>query len=137
MRVLIDTNVILDILQNRQPFFNDSYDALQVALNKYSVYISATTVTDVVYITRKAFNNCSDQKKALTDFFAQFRICSVKNRQLKQAFSSVMSDFEDAVQAFCAKKYHISYIITRNTKDYKLSPVKAIEPADFNILVGK
>ncbi len=137
MRVLIDTNVILDILQNRQPFFKDSYNALQLALNKCSVYISATTVTDVVYITRKAFNNSLDQKKALKVFFSQFRICAVKNKQLNQAFSSSISYFEDAVQAFCAKHYHVSYIITRNTKDYKLSPVKAIEPADFNILFRK
>ena len=137
MRVLIDTNVILDILQNRQPFFKDSYNAVQFALKKCSVYISATTVTDAVYITRKAFNNSLDQKKALTEFFSQFRVCAVKNKQLKQAFSSSMSDFEDAVQVYCAKSHHVSYIITRNTKDYKLSPVKAIEPADFNTLIGK
>lgn len=137
MRVLVDTNVILDILQNRQPFFKDSFDAVQLALNKCSVYISATTVTDVVYITRKTFNNSSDQKKALIYFFSQFRICGVRNKQLKKAFSSSMLDFEDAVQAFCAKHYHISYIITRNIKDYKLSPVKAVEPADFNILLSK
>ena len=137
MRVLADTNIILDILQNRQPFFKASYVSLQLALKKCTVYISATTVTDVVYITRRFFNNSTEQKKVLADFFSQFKICSVKNKQLKQAFSSEMPDFEDAVQAFCARKNRISYIITRNTKDYKFSPVKAIEPSDFNILIGK
>jgi len=137
MRVLIDTNIIIDILQNRQPFFNGSFDSVQLALQKCSVYVSATTITDVVYITRKAFCNSIDQKNVLMDFFSQFRICSVKKKQLNKAFSSSMSDFEDAVQVFCAKHCHISYIITRNTKDYKLSPVKAIEPMDFITILGK
>ena len=112
MRVLIDTNIILDILQNRQPFFKDSFVTVQMALKKCSVYVSATTVTDVIYITRKAFNNSGAQKKSLIEFFSQFRICGVRNKQLREAFSSPMLDFEDAVQAFCAKHYHVSYIIT-------------------------
>ena len=46
-----------------------------------------------------------------------------------------MPDFEDAVQAFCAKSRRVSYIITRNVKDYNLSPVKAVAPSDFIALM--
>lgn len=55
----------------------------------------------------------------------------INSKDLKFAFTGVMSDFEDALQAYCAKRYHIDYIITRNSKDFQLSPVKAIEPVDF------
>ncbi len=98
MRVLVDTNVVLDLINQRQPFFADSYAAVQLALE---------------------------------NFFSQFRICPVKRNQLKKAFSSAMPDFEDAVQAFCGKHDRVSYIITRNVKDYNLSPIKALTPADF------
>lgn len=137
MRVLVDTNVVLDLINTRQPFFDDSYEAVRLALDKCSPYVSATTVTDSVYITRKAFSDSSDQKKALENFFSQFKICSVKKAQLKKAFSSSMPDFEDAVQAFCAKSRRVSYIITRNVKDYNFSPVKAVAPSDFIALMKK
>jgi len=137
VRVLVDTNVVLDLLSNRQPFFADSYEAVQLALGKCSAYVSAITVADSVYITRKVFPDSSDQKKVLENFFSQFKICPVKRTQLKKAFSSSMSDFEDAVQAFCAKSRRVSYIITRNVKDYNLSPVKAVTPSDFVALMKK
>jgi predicted nucleic acid-binding protein len=131
VRVLVDTNVVLDLINQRQPFFADSYAAVQLALEKCSPYVSAITVTDSVYITRKVFPDSINQKKALENFFSQFRICPVKRNQLKKAFSSAMPDFEDAVQAFCGKHDRVSYIITRNVKDYNLSPIKALTPADF------
>ena len=52
-------------------------------------------------------------------------------KQKNQAFNSPMSDFEDAVQAFCAKNAGEKIIITRNIQDYRLSPVKAVKPKEF------
>ena len=136
MKVLFDTNVVIDIIHNREAFYADSYKALHLAFENCTTCISTTTITDSVYITRKVFTDSKAQKQALSVFFSKFKLCAVKAQQIKAAFLSPMSDFEDAVQAFCAKRHGVKYIITRNVKDYKLSPVMAIEPADFIKLFG-
>ncbi len=131
MKVLIDTNVIIDIINNRSQFVQDSLSALQLVLKEHNACISTTTITDVVYITKKAFSDSEVQKKALSAFFEKLTILSVTKAEIKKAFDSQMNDFEDAVQAFCAEKAGAKLIITRNTKDYALSPVNAITPSDF------
>jgi len=137
MRVQFDTNIVLDVIGEREPFYRDSYAALRLAYKKCTPCVSTTTITDAVYISRKFFSDADQQKKILSDFFSDFKICAISRKTIMQAFASSMSDFEDAVQAFCAKRHGVSYIITRNVKDYKLSPVQALEPADFISLLGK
>ena len=131
MRVLFDTNVIIDIINKRAEFFDAANRALRLAFENCSPCVSTTTITDVIYITRKAFVDSSAQKKALEDFFSNFKILSVSKKQIKQAFSCNMADFEDAVQAYSAKKYRVKYIVTRNIKDFVCSPVPALMPVDF------
>lgn len=131
MKILIDTNVIIDVLNKRKDFFENSFNALQTIFEKHQPCVSAQTVADTVYITRKIFQDSAQQKNIIENFFASFKILSVTKKQIKQAFSSPMSDFEDAVQAFCAKNAGIKIIITRNVQDYRLAPVKAVTPKDF------
>ena len=131
MKILIDTNVIIDIINNRPQFIQDSYDSLQVIFKNHTACVSTTTITDVIYVTKKSFDDSGEQKQKLLDFFSNFKILPVSKLQINQAFASSMKDFEDAVQAFCAKKANAKMILTRNTKDYVLSPVKAISPEDF------
>ena len=131
MKILIDTNVIIDVLNKRKDFFEDSFNALQIVFKRHQPCVSAQTVADTVYITRKTFQNSEHQKNIVENFFASFKILSVTKKQIKQAFNSSMSDFEDAVQAFCAKNAGAKIIITRNIQDYRLSPVKAVTPKEF------
>ncbi len=131
MKILIDTNVIIDVLNKRKDFFEDSFNALQVIFEKHQPCVSAQTVADTVYITRKIFQDSARQKNVIENFFASFRILSVTKKQINQAFNSPMTDFEDAVQAFCAKNAGAKIIITRNIQDYRLSPVKAVTPKEF------
>ncbi len=131
MKILIDTNVIIDVLNKRKDFFEDSFNALQVIFEKHQPCVSAQTVADTVYITRKIFCDSVRQKNVIENFFASFKILSVAKKQINQAFNSPMTDFEDAVQAFCAKTAGAKIIITRNIQDYRLSPVKAVTPKEF------
>ena len=131
MKILIDTNVVLDVLGNRKEFYEDSFSALKAVYENHTPCVSTTTITDVIYLSKKFFESGEKQKIGLSQFFSDFKILPVTKKQIKQAFSSPMKDFEDAVQAFCAKKAGAKLIITRNTKDYALSLVKAITPADF------
>ncbi len=131
MRILIDTNVILDVLNKRKDFFDNSFNALQTAFEKHQPCVSVQTVADTMYITRKVFQDSTAQKSVVENFFASFKILSVTKMQIKQAFNSPMTDFEDALQACCAKKANAKLIITRNIKDYKNSPVRAVTPEEF------
>ena len=131
MKILIDTNVILDILGKRAEFYRDSFDAVKKVYENHTACVTTTTITDVVYLSKKLFGSKEEQKKQLSLFFSDFKILPVTKNQIKQAFASQMTDFEDAVQAFCAKKARAKIIITRNVKDFQYSPVKAITPTDF------
>ncbi|MBR4005430.1 MAG: PIN domain-containing protein [Treponema sp.] len=131
MKVLVDTNVIIDIINKREEFVDASFGAVQSAFKGCTTCVSTTTVTDTLYITRKTYPNSESQKKLLSDFFSKFKILPVSKKEIKQAFNSPMNDFEDAVQAFSAKRAGVKVIITRNVKDYVFSPVPVITPLEF------
>ena len=88
-----------------------------------------------MYITKSKFSDRTKQLQTVLNFINTLKVAKVTMKDLRFAFAGIMSDFEDALQAYCAKRYHIDYIITRNVKDFKYSPVKAIEPIDFLNLV--
>jgi predicted nucleic acid-binding protein len=131
MKILIDTNVIIDVLNKRKDFFDNSFNALQKVFEKHQPCVSVQTVADTMYITRKVFQDSTAQKSVVENFFASFKILSVTKKEITKAFNSPMTDFEDALQACCAKKANAKFIITRNIKDYKNSSVKAVTPEEF------
>ena len=132
MKLFLDTNIAIDILTNRQPFCNDSIACYKKAVMKgCKIYISTVSVADIMYITKNHFKNQSNQLQTVLNFINTLKIAKVNSKDLKFAFTGIMSDFEDALQSYCAKRYNIDYIITRNLKHFTLSPIKAIEPIDF------
>ena len=131
MKVLVDTNVIIDIINKREEIVDASFGAVQSSFKGCTTCVSTTTVTDTLYITRKMYPYSESQKKLLSDFFSKFKILPVSKKEIKQAFNSPMNDFEDAVQAFSAKRAGVKVIITRNVKDYAFSPVPVITPLEF------
>lgn len=132
MRILLDTNITIDILTNRKPFCEDSIACLKKAvLRGDKIFISTVSVADIMYITKNNFSDKANQLKAVSNFIKTLKIAKVTSKDLRFAFAGSMPDFEDALQAYCAKRYRVKYIITRNAKDFALSPVKAIEPSEF------
>lgn len=132
MKVLFDTNVYVDILARRKEFVAAAKNAFRRAINKKcAIYITTTTVTDIMYVLRKYFKDDRLQRTAVRDFMSNLKLARVHKKDFDFAFSGVMPDFEDAVQASCAKRYHIDCIVTRNAKDFVNSPVKAVTPTEF------
>ena len=132
MIVLFYTNIIVDILTNRHPFCKNSIACYEKAIiHRDKVFVSTVSVADVMYLTRKYFSDTKNQLETVYNFINSMKIAKVTSKDLRFAFTRVMVDFEDAIQAYCAKRYSIKYIITRNKKDFKISPVKAIEPSEF------
>jgi predicted nucleic acid-binding protein len=132
IKVLIDTNVIIDIALKRQPFYQDAAKIFKkISEQKLRGYISATIATDVFYLLRKD----SGKEKAL-DFLLELveiiDIIGVDQRTIINALYSGWDDFEDAVQAQSAIENEIDIIITRNKKDYQpIGQIQILTPADF------
>ena len=132
MRILIDTNVILDILQKREPFFADSYRALRKAIESDTeCLISASAATDIFYMLRKTLGSAQQAKDQIEQLAQLVSFADVQGMDIHTALMRAMPDFEDAVVDAVAERNGASYILTRNIKDFAGSVVPAILPADF------
>ena len=132
MRILIDTNVILDILQKREPFFADSYRALRKAIESDAeCLLSASAATDIFYMLRKALGSAQQAKEQIEQLAQLVSFADVQGMDIHTALMREMPDFEDAVVDAVAERNGASYILTRNIKDFADSVVPAILPADF------
>ncbi len=102
MRVLVDTNIVLDFLLQREPFSQDA-ELLFQAIDSGQVvgYVTATTLTDIFYISRKHTLSIDQARQAVSETLTVMVICPVNRAVLESAFKSGLADFEDAVQIFC------------------------------------
>lgn len=131
MKVLIDTNVILDVLCNRSEFVEDSSRVWKYCeVNQIEGYISALSVPNIVYILRKELTPQKTQQ-LIQQILMIFEVIDLKSSDLKNAAEMLSSDFEDAVQMCCADRIKADYIVTRNIRDFKESKVPALKPSEF------
>ena len=132
MKTIIDNNVILDVFQNRDPFVQFSSKVLRLVETKQiKGYITANSITDIYYVLNRSLK---DKQKLYTsiDILLQLvYIIDVTAKDVRKAFHPGVRDFEDELICVCAERAKIDYIITRNTKDFKSSPIPAITPEDF------
>lgn len=131
MDVLIDTNVILDVLTHRDPFYKKSKAIFDLCANKIlNGYLAAHTITNVYYILRKIPDK--ERRQILLSLFNVFTVVGIDSQKLISALErNNFPDFEDCLQDECAKEINADYIITRNTDDYLASKVKALTPEQF------
>jgi predicted nucleic acid-binding protein len=132
MKVLLDTNIILDVILQRQPYFEDAIEILRLSdMGDIDSFITANSITDVFYVLRKYFDNKQDRQNAVIYVLNMIDIVSVTRTDIFKAFELVYTDFEDAIQTQCAKKIKADFIITRNEKDFKDKSIQAISPSNF------
>ena len=135
MKILLDTNIIIDVLTKRTGYEESLALIKYCELGKAEGFISATTVTDVVYIMRKHIPP-AQVRDAVQTLLVIVDIAGVLKGDISSAFLSDMQDFEDAVQAACALRIGAEYIVTRNLKDFEKSPVPAISPGAVLDILG-
>ncbi len=132
MRIMIDTNVVLDVFLKREPFFQASYEVMkQSALQIHEGFISAAAATDIYYMLRRSLRDDAKAKESMEKLLALVGIADALGEDVHAAMASNMVDFEDALVAAIAQRCQLDRILTRNTKDYAQSPVKAVTPEDF------
>ena len=131
MKILIDTNVILDVLTNRKEFAESAIKVFKLCeVKKVTGYISALSIPNIVYIMRKELKG-ERIKEILEKLCLLFTIADLKAEDLKKATELNFGDYEDAIQSSQALRIKAEYLVTRNLKDFVTSPVMAIEPAEL------
>ncbi len=132
MRVLVDTNIVLDFLLQREPFFQDA-DLLFQAIDSGQVVgcVTATTLTDIFYISRKHTRSIEQARQAISETLTVMVICPVNRAVLEAAFRSGLDDFEDAVQIFCAVEQGLDAILTRDAKGFLSSSIPVLSIQEF------
>jgi len=131
MKVLLDTNVILDVLIGRKPYVESSSALLKLCGAHITGLITASQTTDIFYILRREGKNIDDAKNVIRKLSDHIKIIDVIAADVKAALDSDMQDYEDALLAFNGKRNKVDYIITRNETDYVKSPVQALSPIAF------
>lgn len=131
MKLLIDANILLDVLQDRKPHVRASSVIWKLCeTEKVKGYVSALTFANLVYIMRKEL----DPKKigeTLQELSLIFEFTDFNVSDLSRAAKLDWDDFEDAVQSVSAERVHADYIITRNVRDFAKSKVTAFTPSEF------
>ena len=131
MTVLIDTNVILDILLNRQPWYSNAALIFGLSKNNFiKSYVSASSITDIFYMTQKEQGK-TVAKEALKRLLKVFYPATVTDSNIYQALELDWDDFEDSIQFIVGDGLLVDYIITRNTKDFSFSSIKVVTPEQF------
>lgn len=132
MRIVVDTNVIMDILQRREPFFADSYQAVHSIIQEDGeCMLSASAATDIFYMLRKALQSPQLARERLAQLAQLVTFADVVGLDIHTALSRPMSDFEDAVVDAVAERNEADYILTRNKKDFAGSVIPAVTPTEF------
>ena len=129
MRVLLDTCVILDAMQNR----GKSTKFAQMLLigsaeNKFEGCATSKQICDIYYILHKALHSNEKCRQCLNDLFEVIEIIDCSAASVINAQFSAVSDFEDAVLIECAKETNCDFIATSNVGDFKKSSLKATNP---------
>jgi len=131
MKALIDTNVIMDVIMVREPHYRASSDILELCGKRIKGIMTVNQTSDICYLLRREKQSIATVKTVLRKLFANLKLIDATVGDAKNALSSGMSDYEDALLAYAAKRQKADYIVTRNEKDFAGSPVEAVSPAAF------
>lgn len=140
MKILIDNNVAIDILAERNPGFEEASDIMEyICLGACKAYLATKSITDIHYTLVKQFKKlgygttemCKHKARCvLGSYLCAVDTADTIGEDVRYAFSSPMEDFEDSIVASVANRYDIDYIVTNNISDFVNSLVKAIKPCE-------
>ena len=137
MKVMVDTNVVLDVLLGREPFLRPAVEVFRlIEESRIDAFICATTVTTVDYLLVMSLPK-SDARSALRRLISLFEIATVNRPVIERALESKIQDFEDAVLDEAGQMAGADFVITRNTKDFTGSSLKVCDPDEFIALLNR
>ena len=131
-RLFIDTNVLVDLVCRREPFFQETKRLFALAYsNRICIGISALSYINTVYIAKKYGYSAKEVIDNLNKIASFTTITHLEEITIKDAMNCGWNDFEDAVQYHSSVPFAANYIITRNPKDFSKSNIPVYTPTDF------
>lgn len=129
MRLMIDTNILLDVLVKREPFYETSREVLRLCEEKkVQGFLSASAATDIFYLVRRHLHSTESAYKCLGYVLDILKVLTVTNEDVINAYTKKAHDFEDCLLAVCAVSNKCDYIITRNKKDFEEFDIETLSP---------
>ncbi|APB33538.1 hypothetical protein GlitD10_1218 [Gloeomargarita lithophora Alchichica-D10] len=136
-RILFDSDILLDVLAERQPFMTHSAQALDQATQPHiRGYIAGHAVTNIFYILRRHVGH-NTARKMISQLLLYLRVADVTEAVIRVALDSPMQDFEDAVTSAAAHAIGTERIISRNIADFSVSLVPAVAPIEFLAMLSQ
>ncbi len=137
MIALLDTDVLIDVALDRQPFSNDSAAVLDAAQRReFQAYIAWHSIANFYYIVSASSGKKTTQA-FISDLLSFTLVSPAQTADATYALQLNLPDFEDALQVAAARVCRADYIVTRNLKHYKESTIPAILPENFRLLIPK
>src|SRR5580693_6217004 len=130
-KVFVDTDIILDLLSYREPFYIHSANLFSAAdKNEIKLFVSSLSFANLNYILSRQFS-AEQARKKLFKFKTLVTVLAVTDKIVELALSSDFKDFEDALQYFSATENSIKILLTRNLKDYKNAEISILTAEQF------
>ena len=129
--ILIDLNILLDVLQKREPFYDASAGILAaVETGHIRGYVAAHSLTTLFYLVQKD-KSATEARATITNLLQFLQVAPVDQGTIEQALNLDYHDFEDAVQMISAVQCKLDFLVTRNVKDYAPALLPVVQPVDF------
>lgn len=131
MDLMIDNNIVLDHIDRREPFYRMSRKVCLLGVTEEAnTYVSVNMLTDIYYLLRKDYGSLGAQDM-IENNLSFLKLVGITPEDAQAALSARWGDFEDCLVARCAEKIKADFIVTRNVKDFKASPVEAVTPEEL------
>ena len=138
MRAVIDTCVVVDALQSREPFCKDAQSIFLLCANRqFEGFLTSKAITDIYYLTHRQTHSDKATRDVLTKLCTLFDLLDTTSLDIRKAISAEITDFVDAVMVETAVRSGADCIVTRNTKDYVKAEISVFTPAEFIELLTK
>ena len=132
MKILVDTNIVLDVMLKREPFYKSSLEILGLSKrDDVEEYVSASAITDIYYLAYRQLRDKGMVKKLMKKLLTVVSVASVSEQEIENALSLEWNDFEDSVQYSVAFLQEMEGIVTRNPNDYKEARIKIWKPEEL------
>lgn len=132
MKILVDTNIVLDVMLKKEPFYKSSLEILGLTKrDDVEEYVSASAITDIYYLAYRQLRDKEVVKKLMKKLLTVVSVASVSEQEIENALSLEWNDFEDSVQYSVAFVQEMEGIVTRNPNDYKEAKIKIWKPEEL------
>ena len=130
IKVFLDTNIVIDLLDKREPFYIDAVELFTLAYKKkITLFVSPMTYATASYLLRK--HGKEGMRKLLNNFRQLSQITTADERVVDAALASSFDDYEDALQYYSALTRNVDVIVTRNKKDFTSASIPVLSPAEL------